>query len=81
MPHSLLPPPALTPHPTPACTTRPPLSPFAAARFVFHMAPFNSVDHLHLHCLLPPFTSTIQEYTYTPGSSWCSSAGQVMASL
>lgn len=57
------------------------VSPLQAPRFVFHMAPFNSVDHLHLHCLLPPFKSTIQEHIYRPGRMWCSSAAQVIASL
>ncbi|KAF0685646.1 Aste57867_22482 [Aphanomyces stellatus] len=26
-------------------------------QFGFHQYPFNSVNHLHLHCLVPPFTS------------------------
>lgn len=28
---------------------------FFRAKFGFHIPPFNSIDHLHLHCILLPF--------------------------
>jgi diadenosine tetraphosphate (Ap4A) HIT family hydrolase len=30
------------------------------AIFGFHRSPFTSVEHLHLHCLVPPFTPSYQ---------------------
>jgi len=32
----------------------------------FHQWPMRSVDHLHLHCLIPPFKSSRQKRRYTP---------------
>lgn len=26
-------------------------------RFGFHLPPYNSIDHVHLHCFLEPFSS------------------------
>ncbi|PWZ03771.1 HIT-like protein [Testicularia cyperi] len=33
-------------------------------RFGFHIPPFRSVDHLHLHCLQLPFRSTLRSLKY-----------------
>eukprot|EP00041_Stephanoeca_diplocostata_P017425 m.350444 g.350444 ORF g.350444 m.350444 type:complete len:192 (+) comp20693_c0_seq3:230-805(+) len=57
-------------------------SDLAQARFSFHVSPYNSVDHLHLHCQLPPFASTIKDIMYTPDKyPWCMSATRKLASL
>ncbi|CAK4114094.1 unnamed protein product [Aphanomyces euteiches] len=37
--------------------------------FGFHQAPHNSVDHLHLHCIVPPFAKWWKRYRYSE-SSW-----------
>ncbi|GJP43777.1 hypothetical protein CLOM_g3193 [Closterium sp. NIES-68] len=34
--------------------------------FGFHRPPFNSVDHLHLHCFALPFNSWWHQQKYTP---------------
>ncbi|KAF0689806.1 Aste57867_18764 [Aphanomyces stellatus] len=33
--------------------------------FGFHQAPFNSIDHLHLHCLASPFLPSWNRFRYT----------------
>eukprot|EP00040_Diaphanoeca_grandis_P037210 m.241395 g.241395 ORF g.241395 m.241395 type:complete len:177 (-) comp33773_c3_seq1:138-668(-) len=50
-------------------------------RFVFHLSPINSVDHLHLHCILPPFTDGYHKVVYNPSMPWCSHAHDVLSSL
>jgi hypothetical protein len=34
----------------------------------FHRPPFNSVDHLHLHAVCPPFRSVFQRAKFLPGA-------------
>lgn len=51
------------------------------ARFVFHVPPMTTVDHLHLHCLAPPFKGPLTDTLYTPDTAWCMSAATKLASL
>lgn len=46
-------------------------------QFVFHVAPFNSIDHLHLHCQAMPFTSWWSSAKYRAGTRWCWTFDQV----
>ncbi|KAH9104666.1 hypothetical protein LEN26_014957 [Aphanomyces euteiches] len=39
--------------------------------FGFHQAPFNSVNHLHLHCIVPPFAHWWDRFKYSE-TSWIS---------
>ena len=52
-----------------------------STRFCFHLPPFNSVSHLHLHCLQLPFLSCRRELSFTPGTPWCKDAQQLRAEL
>ena len=48
-------------------------APGAPQEFGYHLPPFNSVDHLHLHCFALPFTPPWKIIKYTPvglGSLW-----------
>ncbi len=33
----------------------------AKYRFGFHLPPYNSIDHVHLHCFLLPFSSFVKD--------------------
>ena len=30
-------------------------------RFGFHLKPYNSIDHIHLHCFVLPFASLVKD--------------------
>lgn len=51
------------------------------ARLGFHRPPFHSVDHLHMHCIEPPFTQTLASWRYSPCSFWFVSVQRVIAGL
>ncbi|KAI9311330.1 HIT-like domain-containing protein [Dichotomocladium elegans] len=50
-------------------------------RFGFHVPPFNSIDHLHLHVLGLPFKNTFRKLKYSPGMPWFAEASQVLDRL
>lgn len=45
--------------------------PDVAHSFVFHVPPFNSINHLHLHCLVAPYDSLRKKLKYWGGTPWC----------
>lgn len=50
---------------------------------VYHVPPFNSVDHLHLHILAPSseMSPVFRNIKYQPGTFWCMDADTVLYSL
>ena len=46
-------------------------APGAQQQFGYHLPPFNSVDHLHLHCFALPFTPSWKVYKYTTAGLGC----------
>ncbi|KAF8318473.1 HIT-like protein [Clavulina sp. PMI_390] len=58
-------------------------------KFGFHIPPFTSVQHIHLHCFGLPFKSTIHKWEFltserqngTKGFSWFAEVSQVMRTL
>eukprot|EP00747_Dinoflagellata_sp_TGD_P138140 gnl/TRDRNA2_/TRDRNA2_175751_c4_seq3.p1 gnl/TRDRNA2_/TRDRNA2_175751_c4~~gnl/TRDRNA2_/TRDRNA2_175751_c4_seq3.p1 ORF type:complete len:202 (-),score=28.29 gnl/TRDRNA2_/TRDRNA2_175751_c4_seq3:85-690(-) len=51
------------------------------ASFVFHVPPWNSIDHLHMHCFLRPYDNCWKWLKYRPGTPWCRSADDVIGRL
>jgi hypothetical protein len=46
-------------------------------RFAFHIPPFNSINHLHMHCFELPFTSTYNKLSYRANTYWCQDAVEI----
>ncbi|CAM9592600.1 unnamed protein product [Pylaiella littoralis] len=46
-------------------------------QYSFHIPPWNSIDHLHLHAFETPFLSWWQELRFSQGKPWCASFERV----
>jgi len=52
------------------------------AQFSFHVPPFNSIDHLHLHAIGRPRTMGFMSWiTYFQDGIWCKSAEKLIQEL
>lgn len=52
------------------------------AQYSFHIPPWNSIDHLHLHALATPEKKNfIGMFKYLPGTMWCTNAADIIAKL
>ena len=49
--------------------------------FGFHVPPWNSVPHLHMHCLRPPFTPAWERLRFLPGLGTFEEARQLLHRL
>ncbi len=54
--------------------------PMALCKFGVHQPPFNSVNHLHLHCLCPPYKSMLHSLKYK-SQPWFISAEALVKKL
>ena len=52
-----------------------------ATLFGFHVPPYNSVDHLHMHCFVLPFLNPFKGIKYLPNSPWFCTMGQLLTKL
>ena len=58
------------------------LEPNEKAKFCFHIPPFNSINHLHLHCIAPVDQMSWLGYLkYYEGSFYCHSARSIINAL
>lgn len=42
-----------------------------ACKLLFHVPPFSSVEHLHLHALRPPYAGAFDRLSFWAGTPWC----------
>ena len=47
-------------------------------RMGFHLPPFNSIDHLHLHILIGKFNGTLSKLEFYPKSYWYSTCDDMI---
>jgi sulfate adenylyltransferase (ADP) / adenylylsulfatase len=53
----------------------------ASFLLLYHVPPFNSIDHLHVHCFELPFKSWGHSKKYALSSHWCASHDEIVADL
>ncbi|KAI9264993.1 HIT-like domain-containing protein [Phascolomyces articulosus] len=51
------------------------------ARFGFHVPPFNSINHLHMHVQALPYRNSFRKLKYTRGYPWYIEASHVLERL